>query len=424
MTGRLYYDDPYLVRFSARVVDTLEWEGRPAVVLDRTAFYPTGGGQPNDTGILRATGAGEAGAPDGVRVVDVVERPEDGEVLHVLARPLDAYQIEGQIDWQRRFDLMQQHTGQHILSAVFVDLFEANTVGFHLSEEYATIDLDRAPFTTEDLSRAEDLANTVVFENRQALARFVPDEEVPSLPLRKALVHQGPVRIVEIPALDCSACGGTHVRHTGEIGMIKITRSERRGEETRVEFLCGGRALGDYRAKNALLMDLAREHTVGHWEVADLVHRMAGELKESRRELRNARDALLDAEAAALWHQAAVVGPARVVHAHLSERAPDDLKHLAQRLVEHEGTAVLLASGQAGQKGFFTFARSADLDLHMGSLVRQACQVIGGGGGGRPEFAQGGGPQGDLVVPALESVRASLVASLEASHSGETTSQA
>ena len=418
MTGRLYYDDPYLVRFSARVVDTLEWEGRPAVLLDRTAFYPTGGGQPNDTGMLRASGA-----PDGVRVVDVVERPGNGEVLHLLARPLDARQVEGEVDWQRRFDLMQQHTGQHILSAVFLDLFEANTVGFHLSDQYATIDLDRAPFTTEHLSRAEDLANTVVFENRQAVARFVPDEEVPSLPLRKALVHEGPVRVVEIPDLDCSACGGTHVRHTGEIGMIKITRSERRGDETRVEFLCGGRALGDYRAKNALLMDLAREYTVGHWEVADLVHRLAGELKESRRELRQARDALLDAEATALWHQGTVVGTARVVHPHLAGRAPDDLKHLAQRLVEHPRTAVLLASGEAGQKGFFTFARSADLDLHMGALVRQACQVIGGGGGGRPEFAQGGGPQGDLVISALESVLASLVASLEASDPDESTGQ-
>ena len=429
MTERLYYDEPYLVRFSARVVDYFEWEGQPAVLLDRTAFYPTGGGQPADTGLLRAMGAaGGSGAPDGilddVRVIDVVERPGDGTVVHVLARPLDARQVEGEVNWGRRFDLMQQHTGQHILSAVFLDLFGANTVGFHLSDEYATIDLDRAPLTAEDLIGAEDLANTVVFENRQAVARFVPDEEVPSLPLRKALVHEGPVRVVEIPELDCSACGGTHVRSTGEIGMIKITRSERRGNETRVEFLCGGRALGDYRAKNALLMDLAREYTVGHWEVADLVHRLAGELKESRRELRHARDALLDAEAAALWHQGAMVGPARVVHAHLPGRAPDDLKHLAQRLVEHERTAVLLGSGQAGQKGFFTFARSADLDLHMGTLVRQACQIIGGGGGGRPEFAQGGGPQGDLVSPALQSVLASLADSLGASELAESGSQA
>ena len=424
MTKRLYYDDPYLVRFSARVIDSLEWEGQPAVLLDRTAFYPTGGGQPTDTGILCGTGvAGGSAVTEEVPVIEVVERPEDGAVVHVLDRPLGAQEVEGEVNWERRFDLMQQHTGQHILSAVFLDAFEANTVGFHLSDEYATIDLDRATLTSEDLSRVEDLVNAIVFGNRQAVARFVPDEEVPSLPLRKALVHKGPVRIVEIPDLDCSACGGTHVRSTGEVGLIKITRSERRGGETRVEFLCGQRALGDYRSKNAMLMNLAREYTVGHWEVADLVHRLAGELKEGRRELRHARDALLDAEAMALWHQGAVIGPARVVHAHLPGRAPDDLKHLAQRLVEHAQTAVLLASGEAGEKGFFTFARSADLDVHMGALVRQACQIIGGGGGGRPEFAQGGGPQGDRVNSALESAQSSLVDAREATGSVESKSQ-
>ncbi|MEJ2733904.1 MAG: hypothetical protein P8189_10130, partial [Anaerolineae bacterium] len=170
------------------------------------------------------------------------------------------------------------------------------------------------------------------------------------------------MRVVEIPDFDCSACGGTHVRATGEIGLIKITRGERRGDETRVEFLCGGRALVDYAAKNKLVMDLAREFTVGHWEVADLVHRLAGDLKETQRELRRTRDALLDAEAVALWNGAAAVGEARIVRAHLADRPPDDLKHLAQRLVTHPQTVVLLAAGAAGQKGLLTFARSPDLD--------------------------------------------------------------
>jgi alanyl-tRNA synthetase len=236
MTERLYYDDPYLTRFDARVLDSLEWEGQPAVVLDRTAFYPTGGGQPSDTGTLWE--GGSADARDAVSVLEVVERPEDGEVIHVLSRPLDAQEVEGEIDWERRFDLMQQHTGQHILSAVALEVLGANTVSFHLSDDYATIDLDRAPLTDEDLADVEDQANAAVFEGRQAVARFVPDEEVPSLLLRKALVHEGPVRVVEIPELDCSACGGTHVRRTGEVGLIKITRSERRGDETRIEFLC------------------------------------------------------------------------------------------------------------------------------------------------------------------------------------------
>jgi alanyl-tRNA synthetase len=408
MTERLYYDDPYLTRFAARALEQLQWEGRTAVVLDRTAFYPTGGGQPHDTGILRS-----ATSPDGVPVVDVIERESDGAVFHLLAGQLQDGNVEGEVDWDRRFDLMQQHTGQHILSAAFVEQLGANTVGFHLSGDYATIDLDRAPLSAQDLEAVEVLANSVVFGNRSAMARFVPDEEVPELPLRKALVHGGPVRIVEIPDFDCSACGGTHVRNTGEVGLIKITRSERRTTETRVEFLCGRRALDDYRAKNTLVMELAREFTVGPWELGDVMHRLADDLKETQRELRRTRDALLDAEANALWHGAVPVGGARVVKAHLPERAAEDLKHLAQRLVTRSQTVVLLAcGGEAGSKASFTFARSADLEQHMGVLVRQACEVIGGRGGGRPEFAQGGGPQGDRVIEALDAAFLSLTASI------------
>ncbi len=403
MTQRLYYDDPYLTRFSARVVERLQWQDRPAVVLDRTGFYPTGGGQPHDTGVLRAAGSLAA-----VPVAEVVEREADGAVIHVLIGPLPADEVEGQIDWDRRFDLMQQHSGQHILSAAFLERCNANTVGFHLSDGYATIDLDRAPLSAGELAQVEALANAVVFENRPAVTRFVADEEIADLPLRKPLAHSGPVRVVEIPAFDCSACGGTHIRATGEVGLIKITRSERRGAETRVEFLCGRRALADYQAKNTLVMDLAREFTVGHWELYDLVHRLAEDLAEIRREMRQMRDTWLDAEAMALWHQGAMVGPARVVHAHLAGRTPDDLKHLAQRLVAKPQTVVLLAAGEAGQKGFFTFARSADLEMHMGTLMRQACEAIGGGGGGRPEFAQGGGPEGGEVAQALEGALQSL----------------
>jgi len=409
MTQRLVYDDPYLTHFSARVVERLQWEGKPALVLDRSAFYPTGGGQPHDTGILQDNRSSLCAT-----VVDVVEREADGAVIHVLDRPLEVETVDGEVDWDRRFDLMQQHTGQHILSATFVECLDANTVSFHLSGEYATIDLDRASLSAAALDSVEGLANAVVFEDRQTTARFVPDDEIALLPLRKPLVHEGPVRVVEIPALDCSACGGTHVRSTGQVGLIKITRSERRGAETRVEFLCGRRALADYHAKNALLMDLAREYTVGHWEIADLVSRLTDDLKDTRRELRRARDGLLDAEATALWHQGTAIASVRVVRAELPGRTPDDLKHLAQRLVDHERTVVLLAAGEAGGKGFFTFARSADPTVHMGNLVRQACLVVGGGGGGRPEFAQGGGPEGAKIAEALDEAFQAVADSLGA----------
>jgi alanyl-tRNA synthetase len=413
MAERLYHGDSYCTRFSARVVERLTQDGQPAVVLDRSAFYPTSGGQPHDVGDLSGLG------PHGVQVIGVVERESDGAVVHLLAHPLDGDEVVGEVDWVRRFDLMQQHTGQHILSAVALERLAANTVGFHLAEDAATIDLDRAPLSAEELAEVEARANVILFENRQVLARFVPDEEVPALPLRKPLRHAGPVRIVEIAGLDCSACGGTHVRAAGEVGLLKITRYERRGGETRIEFLCGGRALRDYAAKNAMLMGLATEFTVGHWELAGAVHRLSGDLQETRRELRRAREALIDAEAAALWHQAEPstlpAAPARgreayrLVKANLTGRSPDDLKRLAQRLIAYPHTVALLGSGQQpGEIGHFVFARSSDLDAHMGVLVRQACELIGGRGGGRPELAQGGGPDGSRVSEALETVSKSL----------------
>jgi alanyl-tRNA synthetase len=408
---RLYYDDPYLTRFSAVVREVLEWEGQPAVTLDRTAFYPTGGGQPSDRGTL-----------DGIAVVDVVEREQDGAVVHLLAAPLGresaapaggGLEIEGQVDWLRRQDLMQQHTGQHLLSAAFVRVLRANTVGFHLSEEYATVDLDRAPMSAEVLAQVEALANQIIFENHPVRSRFVADDEVTGLPLRKPVKHEGPVRVVEVLGsagpFDCSACGGTHVRATGEIGLLKITRSEKRAGETRVEFLCGRRALSDYAAKNSLLMALAQEFSASVWEVPGLVHRQSAEIREVRSELKAARDALLDAEADSLWHGADRLGEVRVVQAHLSGRSAEELKRLAQRLIGNPKTVALLASGHTvEEKGAFVFARSADLDLNMGSLVRQACEAIGGRGGGRPEFAQGGGPEGLRVAMALQSAGESL----------------
>jgi alanyl-tRNA synthetase len=411
---RLYFDHPYLTHFTAQVVERLEWSGRPAVVLDQTAFYPTGGGQPHDTGVLKPLDNPTPGSPSldagpEVAVVEVVERETDGAVIHLLAAPLDSEQVEGRIDWTRRFDLMQQHTGQHLLSAAFVRCCEANTVSFHLTTDCATIDLDRA-LSSEDLAQAEALASQVVLSNQPVISRFVPGKEAHRLPLRKPATRTGPLRIVEVPEFDCSACGGTHVRATGEIGPIKVIRSERRGAETRVEFMCGWRALADYRTKNTLLLDMARDLSVGYWELPEAVRRLNDELREARRELRHAHDALFDAEADALWFAAGRLGDLRVVQACLVGRTPDELKLLAQRLIAHPQTAVLLGAGQAGDKGHLVFARSADLDFHAGALLGQACQFIGGRGGGRPEFAQGGGPDGGQVSAALDAAFSALSA--------------
>jgi len=404
---RLYFDHPYLTHFTAQVVERLEWAGRPAVALDQTAFYPTGGGQPHDIGVLKPLDAGDGAE---VAVVEAVEREADGAVIHILAAPLHAEQVEGRVDWDRRFDLMQHHTGQHLLSAAFVRCCEANTVSFHLTTDCSTIDLDRV-LSAEELTQAEALANQIIWSNQPVVARFVPGKEVGRLPLRKPVTRSGPVRIVEVPDFDCSACGGTHVRATAEIGLIKIIHSERRGAETRVEYMCGRRALADYRTKNDLLLGMARDLSVGYWELPEALGRLDGELSQARRDLRRAHDALFDAEADALWHAAGRLGDLRVVQAYLAGRPPDELKLLAQRLIARPHTAVLLGAGQAGDKGHLVFARSADLDYHAGALLGQACQVIGGRGGGRPDFAQGGGPDGAQVPAALDAAFSALSSS-------------
>ena len=390
MAARLYYADAYLREFDARVIEQLTWDGKPAAVLERTAFYPTSGGQPHDTGTL-----------NGVKVVDVVERESDGAVVHVLAGELQGDAVHGEIDRARRFDLMQQHTGQHILSQAFTTALQADTVSFHLGVEVTTVDLNRAPLSEEQLDKAEALANEVVFSNRPVRARFVGREELATLPLRKLPQVAGPIRIVEIADFDWSPCGGTHCRRTGEVGLIKIVRAERRGAETRVHFLCGGRALADYRRKNRLVLDLAARFSVGDWELADAVERLSDEARASRKQVRVLREQLLDYEAAALIAGAEKLGGARVVRQAYTDRTVDEIRHLAQRLTAEPGVIALLGRGSVGGKAQFVFARSADLPHDMNVLLRTACQTVGGGGGGRPNFAQGGGPDGARVEEAL-----------------------
>jgi alanyl-tRNA synthetase len=295
MTQRLYYADAYCTRFSARVTEQLTWDGRPAVVLDRTAFYPTSGGQPADRGVL-----------DEVMVLDVVAR-EDGAVVHVLERslPENEGEVTGNIDWPRRFDHMQQHTGQHVLSAAFERVLDTDTVGFHLGAEASTIDVNVTCLDAEAAESVEDLTNQTVWEDRPVGARFVSLDELASLPLRRPPAVDGPIRVVDVAGFDVNPCGGTHVARTGEIGQVRISRLDYRGDETRVEFLCGRRALRDYRARSAVVNQLAARLTVGYWELDRAVERLQDEAKQTRHELRQVRERLLQVEAADLF-QAAV----------------------------------------------------------------------------------------------------------------------
>lgn len=387
-TERLYYRDPYLRKFTARVVERGELNGLPAVVLDRSAFYPTGGGQPHDTGHL-----------NGAAVVEVVEREEDKAVVHLLEKQVEQDEVSGEIDWPRRFDLMQQHSGQHILSAAFDMVLKAETVSVHFGEDCATVDLDRA-LTPQEMEMVEREANAVVWENRPVTARFVGEVELASMPLRKQPSVSGPVRIVEVSGLDWSPCGGTHVAHSAEIGLIKLLRAERRGAETRVEFLCGGRALADYRAKNRAVLELAAHLSVGHGQLAEAVSRLEEECKALRKERDALRDELIPIEAAAMLNAAEERGGVRVVRKAFLGREARSLRLLASCLAGQGRCLALL--GSTGEKASLVFARSEDLTLDVRPLLSAACAVVGGKGGGQPGFAQGGGPQVERLEEALE----------------------
>jgi alanyl-tRNA synthetase len=383
MTERLYYADAYCIRFSARVTEQLTWDGQPAVVLDRTAFYPTSGGQPADRGSL-----------GGVAVMDVSAR-EDGAVVHVLERPWPKgrEEVEGEVDWPRRFDHMQQHTGQHVLSAAFEQVLDADTLSFHLGAEASTIDVNVPRLDLEAARSVESLANQVLWEDRLVGARFVGLEELAALSLRRQPIVDGPVRVVEVTGFDVNPCGGTHVAHTGEIGLVRVSRLDYRGEETRVEFLCGSRALRDYRARSAVVDQLATRLTVGYWELDQAVERLQDEAKQLRGDLRRACEQLLKAEADELFEAAVPQGAYRIVRRIWEGRNPGELRALAQELIQRFEVGALLAS--VGERTHLCFACSEEVGLDMAALLREACAQLGGKGGGQPHLAQGSAPATD-----------------------------
>lgn len=381
-TERLYYDDSYTLGFSAYVVETATHKNHPALVLDRTYFYPEGGGQPSDTGQI-----------NGVRVLDVQTRESDRAVLHVLERALPDHHIEGQIDAARRFDHMQHHSGQHVLSQALEQAAHANTLSVHMSADSMTIDVDRPDIAPDEWLAVEQLANQIIHENRAVHAWFPEADELAALrqKLRKLPDVAGKVRIVNVGDFDITACGGTHVSRTGEIGLIKVVKAERRGESTRLEFRCGGRALNDYRAKNDLVNRLMSSLTVGAPELLDSVARLVGENKAMRSELKAAREHLAELEALALTAEAESRNGRRVVARAFMDRSVDEVRMLAQKVAGHAGIVALF--GVAGDKAQLFFGRADDLTLDVVPLLRAALAALdpNARGGGRPNFAQGGG---------------------------------
>ena len=379
MTDRIYYTAPTCRMFVATVTRSFEHEGRPAALLTQTAFYPTSGGQPFDTGRL-----------DDVDVVDVVDA--DGDVVHILSAPLtEGAEVRGEIDWRRRFDHMQQHTGQHVLSAAFDRLADNRTVSFHMGAETSTIDLAREA-SAADVEQAVDESNRIVWEDRPVVIRFATEEEAKRLPLRKESLRSGTLRLIEVPDFDLSACGGTHVPRTGAIGLIAVTSIERFKGGSRLTFVCGGRALRALRTYRDAVAGSVRVLSVLPGELPSAIERLQGEGKELRRTLSRLQESLAVHEAARL-RAGATNG---IVVDVLDGWDANGLKAVATALTSEPGMAAVLISSST--PSFVVVARSADVTIDANRTLRALIDKFGGRGGGKPELAQGGG----LNAPAAE----------------------
>lgn len=392
MSERLYYTNAYQTEFQARVTAVKTVNGQPAVILDQSYFYPTSGGQPHDTGLLH-----------GKKVIDVVV-DEQGAVVHILAEPLCEVQvgqvIEGAIDWPRRYDHMQQHAGQHLLSQLFYQRFGFETASVHFGATESTLDLDTPEVTAAQIEEVEAEAMRIVYSALPIKAYFVSDNELHTIPLRRPPKVSGQIRIVEIAGFDYSACGGTHCRSTAEIGPLKLTRWERRRGQVRITFLGGKRAWQDYQVKHQLITNAANLFSNEIGQVPALIERHMSQLKEVQRQLQAAQEALLAAEAIQLLTAATTCNGYRLLTRLFTDKDVNTVKRLAIQLQQQPGVLCLFGSVQA-EKVTLLFARSADAPVHMGNLLRDVLQEIGGKGGGRADFAQGGGitiAQGETLL--------------------------
>jgi alanyl-tRNA synthetase len=384
VTERLYYQDCSLLRFTGTVVESGTLESRPFVVLDRTAFYPTSGGQPFDRGRL-----------GGREVVEVLDREDDGAVLHVVNDSIPVgTAVDGEIDAVRRLDHMQQHSGQHVLSAAFIRTANVPTVSFHLGADVSTIDL-AGDVEAAAIAEAEDEANRVVFANCDVVVRFVTVEEAAMLPLRKEPARTGTLRIVEVPGFDLSACGGTHVPRTGAIGNIAVLAWERYKGGTRVSFVCGGRAVRAFRQLRDASAATSRLLSVQTGELPEAVARLQADAREVRLQARALGEQLARFEASALRGSAVDLNGRRIV-ARVMDKDQAGLKLLAQEAAADGGPAILLVSMTRPLS--LVVARGGNPGIDASAVLNAIVAQFGGKGGGRPELAQGGGVDADAEV--------------------------
>jgi len=369
-TKRLYFDDAYRTDFEAKIIARTERGGKPVVILDATCFYPEAGGQPADRGTL-----------NGVDVADVVE---DGErILHVIDAEISSDEVRGRVDGRRRFDHMQQHSGQHILSQAFIEILRGETRSFHMGEDVSTLEIGIANVSDESLDRVERRANEVVFEDRPVKVSFVPQEEIGNVPLRRPPKVEGIIRVVEVEGFDFSACGGTHCRRTGEIGLIKVLGWERIRGNLRFTFVCGGRALSVFQVRNRIVRGLIGQFNVRDRDLPAAVERISSDLKEAKRRTRKLEESLAVHESAEFMAKA----DKGIIRAVLADRSPEAVRALALNIIRR-GNYVVLFGWTAGSQGRVLLAASEGSGLDLRMIIPEIQKIAPVKGGGSPSLVE------------------------------------
>ncbi len=395
MTQRLYYLDSFLIEFPA-IVNNIREHSRDdqqtlwQIALDRSAFYPTSGGQPYDTGSLRATSRN--GAVLEIPVL-AVEEDDSGEVWHSVNKPLMAgTQVDALINWSRRLDHMQQHTGQHLLSATFIHRLGAHTVSFHLGPEVSTIDIDRDSLSPDDLTRIERVVNEIIAEDRPVTVNNISRADAESLlasgDLRKLPEREGNIRVIEIENYDRNACGGTHVHSTGQIGSLLIRSAEKVSRGLRITYVAGLRAVSVARHDSEILHQAATQLTIGSGQLPEAIRRLQTESKSAAKEIQKLRTELAHYHAARLIVEAPYENGLRWVDRSFDDRDPEYLRLLASNLTAAAPRTVAFFSCREGDSARIVFARSGDLDFHCGNALRDALAAHNLRAGGSPDMAQ------------------------------------
>lgn len=383
MTERLYYCDSSLLKFEAMIVEQGEHEGKSYAVLDKSAFYPTSGGQLHDTGTL-----------NGIAIIDVIET-DTGQVWHISDKPVGKIgdTIRGVIDKDRRYMHRQMHTAQHILSQAFIRLYGYETVSVHLGREYAAVELDAKQVSLEQVASTEKMAQEVVAASYPVEILFIDSNEAVNLPLRKVPMRKGTIRVIRIGEFDWSACGGTHCNNTAEVVVLKITGVEKMRGRSLVKFLAGRQALDDYHNRFSVTSQLSQQFTCHVNNLVDKVSKLAADNDSMRKEIVRLQKELMPVWAEELAAEAQTCGACQLVCREIELSDDRYARQLAGLVAGRiEGVVLLLASGR------LLVVVSPESKLHAGHLVKQFCELTGLRGGGSDALAQIGGAEKEKMA--------------------------